>query len=118
MSIVRLGLAELRAKLGLSQRQLAERAGLRPDTVSALERGASAGIRFDTLARLCDVLECEPGELIELDAIDDVPVLGGADEDALIRERLALTDLRVDGPTFLAELLREARDSGRTRNAS
>ncbi|MBI3977700.1 MAG: helix-turn-helix domain-containing protein [Chloroflexi bacterium] len=53
MSRVRVRIPALRAERRLSQRQLAALAGLRPDTVSALERGESAGIRFDTLARLC-----------------------------------------------------------------
>lgn len=109
MSAVRVALPSLRARKGLSQRQLAALAGLRPDTVSALERGASTGIRFDTLARLCEVLNCEPGELLEVDFDDHrVPTLGGPEEDDLIRSRLGEPGPSIDGPTFLAELLREA----------
>src|SRR4051812_46005178 len=103
VSIIRVVLPTLRARRGLSQRQLAAPAGLRPDTVSALERGESAGIRFETLARLCDVLECEPGEMLEVDLdAHHVPVLGVPDEDDLIRSRLQGTHARVYGPTFLA----------------
>ncbi|HLZ70640.1 MAG TPA: helix-turn-helix domain-containing protein [Dehalococcoidia bacterium] len=67
MSRIRLRLPELRASRRLSQRQVAAAAGIRPDTVSSLERGAVHGIQFETLARLCDALGCEPGDLFELD---------------------------------------------------
>ena len=105
MGRVQLRLPVLRAQRRLSQRQLAALAGVRPDTVSALERGESVGIRFDTLARLCDALGCEPGELFELE-LDrhQAPVLGGLDEDHLIRQRLADPGRRIDGASFLSEL--------------
>ena len=108
---VRVTLPVLRARRGLSQRQLAALAGLRPDTISALERGESTGIRFDTLARLCETLDCAPGELLELDLDEHpLPTLGGEAEDALIRERLSAALERVDGQTFVAALLEEARN--------
>ena len=104
---VKLRLPVLRAERRLSQRQLAFLAGLRPDTVSALERGDAQGIRFDTVARLCEALGCTPGDLFEL--VDDghrVPVFGGDDEDDIIRERLREADAElVDGPSFLEALI-------------
>jgi putative transcriptional regulator len=108
VSSVRLRLPVLRAERRLSQRRLAALAGVRPDTVSALERGASAGIRFDTLARLCDALDCDPCELLQLERdAHQVPVLGGPDEDDIVRQRLKEPGRRVDGPSFVAELMRE-----------
>ena len=108
---VHVALPALRARRGLSQRQLAALAGLRPDTISALERGESAGIRFDTLARLCETLDCAPGELLEIDVDEHpVPILGGGGEDALIRERLSAASERIDGETFLAALLEQDRE--------
>ena len=109
-SEVRVRIPVLRAQLGLSQRRLAALTGLRPDTVSALERGDAQGIRFETLSRLCAVLQCTPGELFEL--VDDghnVPVFGGDDEDDIIRNRLRESgqDL-IDGPSFL-QALRDRR---------
>ncbi len=113
MSEIRVRLPVLRAERRLSQRRLAALAGVRPDTVSALERGESAGIRFETLARLCDVLDCEPGALFELAAASHrVPIFGGPDEDEIIRERLREPGRSVDGPSFVAELLKEADDRG------
>ncbi len=102
-------LTVLRAQRHMSQRQLAALAGLRPDTVSALERGKSAGIHFDTLARICEALDCEPGELFELETDSHrAPVLGGPDEDEIVRQRLQEPLRIVDGPSFVAELLKES----------
>ena len=115
MGRVRSRLTVLRAQRQLSQRRLAALAGLRPDTVSALERGKSAGIQFDTLARICEALECEPGEFFEFEPDSHrVPLLGGPDEDEIVRQRLREPGRIVDGPSFAAELLKEA-EKGRTR---
>jgi putative transcriptional regulator len=112
---IRVQLPEARARRRLSQRQLAALAGVRPDTVSALERGESAGIRFDTLAGLCEVLDCEPGDLLAVERdTHRLPVLGGPDEDTVVEARLKHTGRRVDGPSFVAELLRASgRPNGR-----
>lgn len=113
MANVILRLPILRAERRLSQRQLAARAGIRPDTVSAMESGDTTSIRFDTIARLCEVLDCEPGDLFELEEdFHKVPVLGGDDEDEIIRQRLADSGRRVDGPTFAAELMKLAGHAG------
>jgi len=114
MSQIQLRLAGMRARKRLSQRQLAAVTGLRPDTISALERGQTRSTQFETLARLCEALDCHPGELFAIETDDHaIPVLGGPDEDALIAGRL-LDDAgkRIDGPTFVAELLRLANDCG------
>ena len=115
MSQLQLRLAALRARKRLSQRRLAAVTGLRPDTISALERGQTRGMQFETLARLCEALDCHPGELFAIETDDHaIPVLGDPDEDALIAGRLRDHDAgnRIDGPTFVAELLRLANDRG------
>ena len=109
MSELRLKLPALRKEHRLTQRQLAAIAGVRPDTISALERGQTTGIQFDTLARLCEVLDCQPGDLFELELDDhQIPVLGGPDEDDIIMRRLEQSATMVDGPSFLAELTKRA----------
>ena len=102
-------LPTLRIRRRLSQRQLAALAGVRPDTISALERGDTHGIQFETLGRLCEVLQCTPGDILLFERTNEhaAPVLGGPDEDAILTQRLAEVDRapRVDGPSFLAALL-------------
>ncbi len=104
---IRVRLPILRAQRRMSQRQLASFAGLGPNTVSALERGEAQGIRFDTIARLCEVLTCSPGDLFELvDVSHRIPIFGGDDEAAILRQRLGETDDDlIDGPSFLQALV-------------
>lgn len=57
------GLALLRKQAGLSQRKLAERAGVGRNTISRLERGANA--RYDTLDKLAKALGESPVRLMK-----------------------------------------------------
>ena len=107
MSTIAVQLGLLRTVRQLSQRELARRTNLRPDTISALERGQTTGIDFATLAKLCDALHCTPNDLLEVGPeAHAVPVLGGDDEDAIIAERLDQTDWTVvDNPASAAAAL-------------
>lgn len=63
MTPVVLLLREIRQAKGLSQRELAKRAGLRRATIAKAETGKTKGIDYDTLSRLADVLDIAPGDL-------------------------------------------------------
>jgi transcriptional regulator with XRE-family HTH domain len=56
---------EVREAIGLSQAELARRAGIRPATLNAIERGQTKGIDFDVLERLAKALSIDPALLIE-----------------------------------------------------
>jgi len=43
---------------------LAERVGITPQNLSILKTGRAKAIRFSTLELLCEVLECQPGDLL------------------------------------------------------
>ena len=43
---------------------LAERIGITPANLAALKNGRARGVRFSTLTALCEVLECQPGDLL------------------------------------------------------
>lgn len=49
----------------MTQKELAERTGIRPPTVSAICVGSVKHLPIDALNKICDVLECQPGDLIE-----------------------------------------------------
>ncbi len=49
----------------MRSRELAERVGITEQNISLLKSGKVKGIRFETLAKICDVLDCQPGDLIE-----------------------------------------------------
>ena len=45
--------------------ELAERVGITPQNLSVLKSGRARAIRFSTLEKLCEALECQPGDLFE-----------------------------------------------------
>ncbi|MAA97565.1 MAG: Cro/Cl family transcriptional regulator [Stappia sp.] len=53
------------ARRKMRSRELAERIGITEQNVSLLKSGKVKGVRFDTLERICEVLECQPGDLLE-----------------------------------------------------
>ncbi len=61
--VVRLDVMLARRKM--RSRELAELVGITEQNISLLKSGKVKGIRFETLARLCEVLDCQPGDLLE-----------------------------------------------------
>ncbi|WP_420434851.1 helix-turn-helix domain-containing protein [Hyphobacterium sp.] len=55
------------ARRKVRARDLAEKIGLSETQLSLLRNGKVKGVRFDTLAKLCLVLDCRPGDLIDYD---------------------------------------------------
>ena len=49
----------------MTQKQLAEVTGIRPPTISALCTGAARHIPVDVMDKLCEALDCQPGDLWE-----------------------------------------------------
>ena len=49
----------------MTQKELAERTGIRPPTVSAICTGAVKHLPVEALDKICDVLDCQPADLIE-----------------------------------------------------
>lgn len=43
---------------------LAERVGITPANLAVLKNGRAKAVRFTTLDALCEVLECQPGDLL------------------------------------------------------
>jgi putative transcriptional regulator len=53
------------ARRKMRSKELAERIGITEQNVSLLKSGKVKGIRFDTLTRICAVLDCQPGDILE-----------------------------------------------------
>ncbi len=49
----------------MKSRDLAQAIGITEQNLSLLKSGKVKGIRFETLAKICGVLECQPGDLLE-----------------------------------------------------
>ena len=53
------------AKRKMSVTELAERVGITIANISILKNGKAKAIKLSTLARLCEALDCQPGDLLE-----------------------------------------------------
>ena len=61
--IVRLDVMLARRKM--RSKDLALQIGITEQNVSLLKSGKVKGVRFETLNRICEVLDCQPGDLLE-----------------------------------------------------
>jgi putative transcriptional regulator len=53
------------AKRKMSLNELSERVGLTLSNLSILKTGKAKAIRFSTLETICDVLDCQPADILE-----------------------------------------------------
>lgn len=53
------------ARRKMRSRELAERIGITEQNLSLLKSGKVRGVRFETLGAICEVLNCQPGDLLE-----------------------------------------------------
>jgi len=53
------------AKRKIKGRDLAAQIGITEQNLSLLKSGKVKGIRFETLAKLCSALDCQPADLLE-----------------------------------------------------
>ncbi len=76
------------AQRKMRSKDLAEAIGITEANLSLLKSGKVRGVRFDTLARICTVLDCQPGDLLvhepgPLDAGDLAAAEGDRSDHAL-----------------------------------
>ena len=50
---------------GISLLELSERVDITPANLSILKTGKAKAVRFSTLERICQELECQPGDVLE-----------------------------------------------------
>ncbi len=53
------------AKRKISLGELAEQVGITQANLSILKTGKAKAVRFSTLEKLCEVLDCQPGDILE-----------------------------------------------------
>ncbi len=59
------------ARRKMRSKELAERVGITEQNISLLKSGKVKGVRFDTLARICEALSCEPGDILTYEDAED-----------------------------------------------
>ena len=59
------------AKRKMSVTELADRVGITISNISILKNGKAKAIKISTLAKLCEALDCQPGDILEYRKTDD-----------------------------------------------
>lgn len=68
---IKITLDRLLLMRGVRARDLAREIGITEANLSLLRRGHVKGVRFDTLAALCALLECQPGDILSWEPDED-----------------------------------------------
>ncbi len=63
MIIVNLDVMMAKRKMRLNE--LTEKVGITMANMSLLKNGKVKGIRFETLEKICEILDCQPGDILE-----------------------------------------------------
>ena len=66
MSII-VNLDVMMAKRKMSLNELSEKVDVTPANLSILKTGKAKAIRFSTLESICEVLDCQPGDILEFE---------------------------------------------------
>ena len=70
MAIV-IRLDEMLARRKKRSKELAEYVGITEQNISLIKTGRVKGIRFSTLEKMCEFLDCQPGDLINYSPDND-----------------------------------------------
>ncbi len=66
-AMIKVNLDLLLVQRKMSLTELSDEVGITLANLSILKRGKARAIRFSTLVAICEALDCEPGDLLELD---------------------------------------------------
>lgn len=69
MSII-VNLDVMMAKRKISSQELAEKIGITQANLSILKTNKGKAIRFATLDKICEILECKPGDILDYEKED------------------------------------------------
>ncbi len=53
------------ARRKLRSKELGEKVGITEQNISLLKSGKVKGVRFETLGKICEILDCQPGDILE-----------------------------------------------------
>jgi putative transcriptional regulator len=66
-------LDRLLAERGMTMTELARRIDVTPVNVSILKTGKARAVRFSTLVAICEVLDCQPGDILTVEESQEPP---------------------------------------------
>jgi putative transcriptional regulator len=62
--VVNLDMMLVRRKMSLTE--LSQKVGVTIANLSILKSGKARGVRFETLKKICEALECKPGDILDI----------------------------------------------------
>lgn len=63
--MIRVNIDVMLAKRKMSVTELSERVGITMTNISILKNDKAKAVRFDTLSKICEALDCQPGDILE-----------------------------------------------------
>lgn len=60
-----INLDKILAERGMKSNELADKIGITTANLSILKTGKAKAMRFSTLEAICEVLDCQPGDILE-----------------------------------------------------
>ena len=64
---IKITLKEMLKEKNVTSKELCEYVGITEANMSILRSGKAKGIRFDTLVKICEYLNCKPGDIINVE---------------------------------------------------
>lgn len=64
---IEINLDVMMAKRKMSSNELADYVGITPANLSVLKTGKAKAIRFSTLEKICEALQCQPGDILSFE---------------------------------------------------
>ncbi|MBW8351750.1 helix-turn-helix transcriptional regulator [Bacillus sp. IITD106] len=70
--MIKINLDRVMLERKISSKELAEKIDITPANLSILKTGKARGIRFATLEKICQTLNCQPGDILEYEEKNDI----------------------------------------------
>ncbi len=70
--MIKINLDRVMLERKISSKELAEKIDITPANLSILKTGKARGIRFATLEKICQTLNCQPGDILEYEEKTDI----------------------------------------------
>lgn len=70
--MIKINLDQVMLERKITSKMLAIEIGITPANLSILKTGKARGIRFDTLEKICQTLNCQPGDILEYEEETDI----------------------------------------------
>lgn len=65
--MIKVNLSKVLKDRGMTSKDLAQRVDITEANLSILRTGKAKGVRFETLNKICYILDCQVGEILEFD---------------------------------------------------